>query len=89
MSDRFLALPAKLHYSDLGPVEQAADRADRAFRESLRRGRFGGGEVPIAMRLHARMSRAERAFLFRLGPAHGAPHGQYLPEFGGCQNAPR
>ena len=40
--------------------------------------RFGGQRPSVKVRLDARLPGAERAFLLRLGQAHGAAHSQYL-----------
>jgi hypothetical protein len=64
-------------------LQGSQKRLERALRE----GSFDGGKLSVEnVRLGRRMARAERAFLLRLGPAHGAAHRQYLshPELLGC-----
>jgi hypothetical protein len=45
--------------------------------QGLRERSLGSGQTPIEMRFDRRMSRGQRAALFRLSSAHGATHGQY------------
>jgi hypothetical protein len=74
---------------DLRAVEEEAKASQSAFGKTLRRAGLRGSQVSITMRLDARLPGAEHTFSFRLGSAHRASYGQYLPQRCGCHNAPR